>query len=207
MVSTAGVQSPADLANLAFVRMGYKLRVGSLYDGSKAAKYALDIYAQTRDEELRSFDWGFAERNIALTLLKQAPVGGYIPPTVWNEAVNPPVGYVFEYAYPADCLKVRSVKQTPLFFPNFDPQPNIWSVANDDAYSPPQRVVLCNVPNALMVYTGQVTDPTTWDVGFVEAFAASLARHLGPVLVGAEVAKLGAADEQASTTMAELEQG
>lgn len=207
MVSTAGVQSPADLANLALTRMGYKLRVGNLYEGSKAAKKILDIYVQTRDEELRSFDWGFAERNIALTLLKQAPVGGYIPPIVWDEATNPPVGYVFEYAYPADCLKVRAVKQAPLFFPNFDPQPNIWSVANDDAYSPPQRVVLCNVPNALMVYTGQITDPATWDVGFVEAFAASLARHLGPALMGMDAAKMEAADEQGSTTMAEMEQG
>lgn len=207
MVSSAAVQSPADLANVALVRMGYKLSVGSLYDGSSAAKKILDIYAQTRDELLRSFDWGFAERNIALTLLKQAPIGGYVPPATWNPATNPPVGYLFEYAYPGDCLKVRSVKPTPLFFPNFDPQPYLFDVANDSNYNPAQRVILCNVPSALITYTGQVTDPATWDVGFSEQFAASLGRHLGPALVSMQAAQALAGDEQAATMVAEREQG
>ena len=38
----------ADMVNLALRRVGYKLRVGNLYDGSMAAKMALDVYAQTR---------------------------------------------------------------------------------------------------------------------------------------------------------------
>ena len=207
MVSTAAIQSPVDLANNALTRMGYKLRVGSLYDGSVAAKRILDLYAQTRDELLRSFDWGFAERNITLTLLKQAPVGGYFPPVTWNPVTNPPAGYLFEYAYPSDCLKIRAVKQIPWSFPNVDPQPNVWSTANDNYYTTPQRVILCNVPNAVMVYTGQITDPATWDVGFTEAAAATLSRHLGPVLIGLEGAKAGAADEQQSTAVAQMEQG
>lgn len=207
MVSTAAVQSPADLCNNALSRMGYKLRVGSLFDGSAAAKKLLDLYAQTRDELLRSFDWGFAERNIALTLLKSAPPGGYIPPTVWNPALNPPLGYWFEYAYPGDCLKVRAVKPTQLFTPNFDPQPNVYSISNDNAYNPAQRVILCNIPSAIMVYTGQITDPVTWDVGFVEAFSATLSRHAGPALIGADAAKMTASDEQFSTANAESEQG
>ena len=208
MTSTAAAQNPADLANLALVRMGYsKGRVASLYDGSQAAKAFLDIYAQTRDEMLRQFDWGFAERNIALTLLKSAPVGGYVPPTVWNPAVNPPVGYLFSYAYPGDCIKVRIVKPTPLFFPNMDPQPNTFSIANDNAYSPAQRVILCNVPNALMAYTAQVTDPTTWDTGFVESLAEALTRRAAPQLIGIEPSKMAAQAEAADTAMAEAEIG
>src|ERR1700688_662431 len=212
MVSTAAAQSPADACNLALVRMGFgKGRVASLYEGSARAKHFLDVYAQTRDELLRlgadGKDWGFAERNIALTLLKSAPTGGYIPPVAWNPATNPPIGFLFEYAYPGDCLKVRSVKQTPLFTLNFDPQPNVFSVANDNYFTPAQRVILCNIPSAIMVYTGQVTDPTTWDVGFVELFAATLGRHVAPVLTGAEGAKMEAQDEQASTAMAATEQG
>ncbi len=204
---TNTVRTPADVANLALARMGYRLRVGSLYDGSAAAVKFLDIYGQTRDELLRASDWDFAERNVDLTLLKSAPPGGYVPPTVWDGSVNPPIGWLYEYALPDDYLKVRAVKPTPLFFPNLDPQPYVYSIANDEFFSPPLRVILCNVKDAVMVYTGQVTDPASWDVGFTEAFAAALARRLAPLLVGLEAAKLIFQDEAMSTAQAEGEQG
>jgi len=203
----ASAQSPADLANLAFVRMGYKLRIGSLYDGSLAAKKILDVYGQTRDNLLRDGDWGFAQRYVAMTLLKSAPAGGYIPPTMWNPATNPPLGYLYEYSYPSDCLKVRAVQPTPLFALNYDPQPVVFSIDNDSNYTPAQRVILCNVPSAVLVYTGQVTDPATWDVGFTESLAATLARHLAPSLVGMQGAQMAAADEGQAKMQAEMEQG
>lgn len=206
MAANSAVQNPADVVNLSLRRIGYKLRVGSLYDGSKAANNALDIYAQTRDELLQQNDWPFAERNITLTLLKQAPVAGYVPPTVWTSAY-PPLPWIFEYAWPNDCLKVRAVKGAPPFVPNFDPQPNIFATPNDNSLTPAARVICCNVPSALMVYTGQVTDPTAWNPDFVELVAAGLGRRLGPVLVGLDVAKLEAGDEQASMATAERQEG
>jgi len=205
VVSTYGVSSPADLANLALTRMGYKMRVGSLYDGSDAAKKILDIYVQTRDEQLRVFDYDFAERTVALTLLKSAPVGGYFPPNTWNPTTNPPIGFAFEYAFPSDAVKIRTVKPSPLFLFNADPQPNAFQIANDNNYSPSQRVILCNVQNAMGVYTGQITDPTNWDVLFTEAFAAALSRRLAPGLVGMDGAKMASADEQMETQMSEMD--
>jgi hypothetical protein len=203
----ASVTSPADMINLSLRRIGYKLRVGSLYDGSTAAKTALDIYAQTRDAVLVENDWDFAERNLTMTLLKSAPVGGYVPPTVWNPATNPPPGFLFEYAYPGDCLKVRAVKPVPLFVLNFDPQPNRFFLANDTSFTPAQKVILCDVPNGNLVYTGQVTDPATWEPGFIEALAAALGRRLVPSLMGLNAIQPAAADEQASLATAENEQG
>jgi hypothetical protein len=202
----ASVSSPADVVNVALRRIGYKLRVGSLFEGSFAAKQALDIYAQTRDEILRRDDWQFAERNVALTLLKQAPAGGYIPPTTWTTAY-PPLPWFFEYAYPSDCLKVRTVKSVPLFLPNFDPQPRVWGLENDNSLVPPAKVILCNVPDAILVYTGQVTDPANWEPDFVEAVCAALGRRLAPVLVGMDALKLAAPDEASSMATAEMEQG
>jgi hypothetical protein len=206
MAINAAVSSPADVVNLALRRIGYKLRVGWLYEGSLAAKQALDVYAQTRDEILRQDDWGFAERNVIPTLLKIAPPN-YIPPVVWNPATNPPLPYLFEYAYPNDCLKVRALKPTPMFVPNFDPQPNVFSIANDNTFVPAQKVILCMVPQAVLVYTGQVTDPTTWEADFVEAFAAALGRRLAPTLANMDAAKLEAADEGQSAAIAEMTQG
>jgi hypothetical protein len=202
----ASVTSPADMINLTLRRIGYNGRVGDLYDGSKAAKNALDVYAQTRDELLRQNDWGFAERNSALTLLKAAPAGGYIPPTTWSTAY-PPLPWLYEYARPTDCLKIRAIKAVPLFLPNMDPQPVVFTEANDNVAPATGQVILCNVAGAVLTYSGQVTDPAAWEADFVETFSAALGRRIAPNLVGWEVAKLLAADEQASQTRAEMEQG
>lgn len=207
MTSALGVQSPADLANVALARIGYADRVGSLYEGSKASKQILDIYVHTRDELLRAQDWGFAERNVVATLLKFAPATGYFPPVVWNPATNPPPPWAFEYVYFDDCLKVRSIKPAPGFLVNFDPQPILFSVENDDNYSPPQKVILCNVPNAIICYTGQITNPVDWDEGYTEAFSATLGRRLAPALMGLEAAKAAAQDEQSADQLATMEQG
>lgn len=203
----ASVTSPADVINLSLRRIGYKLRVGSLFDGSMAAKMSLDIYAQTRDAVLVENDWDFAERNITMTLLKSALVGGYVPPTAWNPATNPPPGFLYEYQYPSDCLKVRIIKNVPLFGLNFDPQPNAFYLANDNAFTPPQKVILCNLANANLVYTGQITDPAVWDSLFTESLASALGRRLVPTLIGLNAIQPAAADEGQSLTMAENEQG
>lgn len=126
----ASVSTPADVLNLTLRRIGYKLRVSNLYDGSEAATAALDIYAQTRDDLLRDGDWDFAQRNITMTLLKAAPSGGYFPPNLWNETDYPPWPWLYSYTYPSDCLKVRKVKAAPMFMVNMSPQPSNYSVVN-----------------------------------------------------------------------------
>ncbi len=198
------LQSPEDVVNNALVRSGYKMRIGSLYDGSAASKCALDIYGQTRDELLRSADWGFAERDVALTLLKTAPAGGYVSPIVWS-STYPILPWRYEYAYPADALKVRSVRRTTFFLPDYDPKPNVWRVANDQSVN--AQVILCNVASAILVYTGQVTDPLAWEPSFTETLCASLARRLGPALVNLDAAKVEAGDEVATKQMAEAKEG
>lgn len=196
---------PASIVNASLARIGYKLRVGSLYDGSVAAKKALDVYSQTRDELLRQNDWGFAERNTTLTLLKSSPAGGYVPPTTWTPAY-PPLPWRFEYNYPGDCLKVRALKGVPILIPIYDPQPVLFEIANDNALTPAQKVILCNVSSAVLVYTGQVTDPLTWEADFSETLIAALGRRLAPTL-NPEMLKLAVPDEAQSQAVAEMNQG
>src|ERR1700761_2902088 len=179
--------APEDVINAALARIGYKLRIGSIYEGSMAAKKALDIYGQTRDELLRQDDWGFAERNVTMTLLKSAPSlpgggYGYIPPVTWNATSYPPLPYYFQYAYPSDCLKVRAIKSpnTLIVLPNMDPRPRLWKVFNDNTYNPAQKCIASYVANGELVYTGQVTDPTTWESDFVELMIDRLAQLLAP---------------------------
>lgn len=205
----ASLSTAADIVNASLVRIGSKMSIGHLYDGSAAAQLALNTYGQTRDEMLRSQDWDFAQRTVALTLLKSAPTSGYIPGfSPWNPATNPAVPWLFEYGYVDDCLKVRAIKPTPIFAgPNFDPQPHTFSISNDNAFTPPQRVILTNVADALMVYTARVTDPSLWAVDFAEAFTNQLGERLAPALASLQVAQMEAAEGAVSTKMASMEQG
>lgn len=200
------VSSPADVVNASLVRIGYKLNVGSLYDGSLAASKALDVYGQTRDELLRQNDWGFAERNAAMTLLKSAPTA-YVPPTTWDPTLYPPIPWRFSWTYPGDCLKVRAIKPTPIFIPDYDPQPFVYGIANDNGYTPARKVILTMIPAALLVYTGQVTDPTSWESDFIELLVDALGRRLAPSLASLDVMKIQAGAEAHSMAVAEDNQG
>lgn len=200
----ASASSPADIVNMALARMGYKRRVANLYDGSEAASKALDIYAQTRDDMLRDGEWDFCQRQVDATLLKSAPANYFDAP--WNAATNPPPPWLYEYAYPGDCLKVRMLKRQPTIIFNPSPTPILWSVLNDNAYNPSRRVIVSNVPDAVLVYAGQVTDPTQWPADFVDGLASMLATRLKPGLVG-QLNQIDLADTAQSVNSAMVEQG
>jgi hypothetical protein len=170
--------SVEQIINMALDMAGYPEYIGNIYEGTKEARIALNLYGQTRDSLLADGNWEFAERNTQGILLKQAP-NTYL--TTWSPTY-PPQPWRFEYVYPADALKIRAVKSTVVFVPNFDPQPWPYSVDNDSSFSPPQRVILSQVPNALIVYTGRVVDPTTWDVLFLDEFIDELAKRMAPAL-------------------------
>lgn len=202
----SSIQSVEDLLNVVLPRIGFKGRIGSIYEGSAISKKALDIYAQTRDEWLRANDPDFADRTINMTLQKAAPAGGYFV-TPWDPATNPSPPWQYQYAYPADCLKVRAIRPQPLFVQNFDPQPWVFETQNDNAYTPPQKVIVCNVASAIMDYTAQITDLSTWEADSLEAFAAALGRRLAPTFANMDAAKMEAQDEQVESTIADQEIG
>jgi hypothetical protein len=204
---TTSITNPEGIVNLALGRIKYPMRIGSIWEGSKAAKAALDIYGQTRDELLRTNDWPFARRDVQLTLLNQAPAGGYVPPVTWNPATNPPLPWRFQYVYPGDSLRIRSIRPIDVFLVNYDPREHRFTVTNDDSESPAAKTILCNVgPVAVATYSGRLTDPTTFDADFTEALAEALARRLAPVLTDMEAAKVAAAYETKATSEADLTQ-
>lgn len=365
------IQNVADVINLALTRIGYRLRIANLYDGSEASQSALNIYGQTRDDLLRDGEWQFCQRNTVPTLLREAPPGGYWPGAAWNSATNPPLPWLYAYEYPSDCLKVRILKASSGALVNMSPLPTQYTISNvqdtvstlatlainspgTSGYAPgdfiyptggtqtaqpvlqamttqvvsatvaaagtggtpgsqtvtgttgtgtkftatvtvdgggaissvdaiatggvytvnpttltaepvtgaslmgaqlsvsmgiqsitivyagvfsatsatftqgstsgsgsgatfntatftsttqPRRVILCNVPDAMLTYAGQVTNPTQWPPDFTEALAAALGRRLVPALVGLNAIQPAAQDEVVSTAQAQMEQG
>jgi hypothetical protein len=180
----ASVTSPADVLNLALKPLGYKLRVGSLDDGSDAANAALDIYAQTRDALLRMSDWGFAE------YIAVASLSGGAAPAPW----------LFEYTYPTDCMRLRNVFYASYIADQNDPLPSRYTEGNSVALG---KVVWTKATAARLVYTRQVTNPAQWEPLFVEAFATQLGERLGSVLTGGEGGKMAMARSQIIVPLAE----
>jgi len=174
----ASVSSPEDCINLALVRIGYKTRVGSVWEGSLASKVALSIYAQTRDAVLREGDWQFAEQ------ITPAALTGNAAPFPWSS----------EYVYPSNCIKVRNLFQATYAADTNNPSPTLWTVADSGTSA---KVIWSKTPNATLVYTAQVTNPANWDPGFVEALVAALGRRLAAVLVNPQVAQAEGDDETA----------
>lgn len=207
MAILSSIQSPADVVNAALVRIGHTFRVGSLYDGSAAAKAALDIYGQTRDDLLTEVRPDFAGRQEPLTLQKTAPVSGYVPPIIWNPQQYPQQPWIFQYAYPSDALVVGSVRPPAVTVPVFLPTAKTFSISNDETFNPPQKVILCNVFGAIATYTARVTDPTTWNAAFSEALIASLARRLTVALANPQLIQAEATDENTEDFAAMTTQG
>lgn len=184
------------ICNQALLDAGIGYRIGNIYEGSSQAKVALELYGQARDEILRLADWSFSRRIAQLTLLKgPPPPGGFNPFQPWtNVYANP--GFLYEYAYPSDCLDLRTVMASPGLMPDLDPLPAQWRVDNDPtpnvsgsppvASGPAAKVILCNINQALAVYRAQITDPNEFDSGFTAALVASLGEKFSAAF-GADV--------------------
>lgn len=172
--------SPEHIVNMALRRIGYPTPVGYLLEGSPAARVAVELYGQTRDDLMRAGDFDFARQSAVLVLLKTSPVGGYGWANPWSSAF-PPVPWNFEYSYPTGCLMVRSVRPTPTLLNVYDPQPNIFTLADDPSVTP-SKVILSNLAGAVAVFTGQITDPALWNASFTEALVAALATRLQAAL-------------------------
>ena len=72
------VYSVEDLCNQALRDIGYSTPIGSINEGSRASRVALEFYGQTRDTILRTKDWDFARQTVSMgNPIKIAPPGGY----------------------------------------------------------------------------------------------------------------------------------
>ena len=157
---STSLQSVADVCNYALAKIGFRLRVGSLYDGTPHAKKLLDVYGETRDAVLRGGDWDFALKSVT----GGTPVG------------SPPYPWTTQYAYPTDCIRVRNVYDSSSIVDPYNPLPTLWTIADDATYGKVIQVRNANTPT--LVYTAQITNPALWEPLFLDAVASALGRNL-----------------------------
>ena len=149
--------SEVDLCNRALSRLGTRATIAALSENSTEARTVSIWYAATRDALLRVHDWNFARRRVALAKL------GWPSPRDKG-------GWAYRFALPSDCLRrLEGLSGQPS--PRFE-------VAGDGAADGPGRVVLCDEPAPLAVYTARIADPALFDPGFAQALVDQLAAHV-----------------------------
>lgn len=110
--------TPADIANQALdaIGRGGDIVIGDLTEGTREAKVILRAYSQCLRQLLRSANWDFARKQAPLVLLAdqtgQTPTAGNLV-----SAQN----YIYEYAYPIDCMRVTAVVYNGLVQPAIPP--------------------------------------------------------------------------------------
>lgn len=207
-----------DVLNMALRAGGVPLRINDVYEGSEAARTALELYSQSRDELIDAEDWSFCRRVLTLTLLKGPPPdGGFNFAQPWS-SIYPMPGFLYSYAYPGDCVDLRAIIAPPGPMPDLDPLPALWRIDNDPlptvsgsppvATGPAAKVILCNMTNAIAVYRAQVTNPALWEPGFIAALVASLGKKFA-LAFGAppEEIKEASAEQIASAKLGAMERG
>lgn len=97
---------PTDIGNQALDAVGWDQQLGDIEEGTREAQVILRAYRQCLMQLLRACHWDFARKQAPLTLLADATGQtanvGTLVPTPW----------IYEYAYPTDCMKLRFVPWT-----------------------------------------------------------------------------------------------
>lgn len=179
--------SAISICNQALSEIGTRSNISAMDDGSEEGTQCAIWYNTLRRRLLRTAPWGFARGQLALTQL-----GDLIPDQ------TAPYPWLWKYAYPSDCIKMRYVLPPPVpaatgntsnpitgaqFYGNLWMGPNrayryLPSSDVDTTTGQQSAVLLSNVAGALGVYTRDITNVDMFDELFVGALASALAFKL-----------------------------
>lgn len=156
---------------------GWPHRLGTLTEGTPAAKLALEHYAQTRDEVFYEEEPDEARTEAALTLLKTG-AETYYPGATFDPAVNPPRPWLYEYAWPDDSIKILSIRPATIARIDWSPEAISYKVSGPGQ----TRTVLTNEPDAIASYVQRLLDPGEWFPNTVSKVVVVLAKKFGPLM-------------------------
>lgn len=193
--------SEVSICNRALQAISARTSIASLTEASVEARNCNLIYADTRDEVLNMAHWNFARKTAYLALLKSAPgTPGNVTSTAtqWSTAFPAPP-WLFEYAYPTDCIQMWKIMQldmnlyagVPLTsngmqsYPYMTGSGSAFEIGSDaDANGQQKTVILTNQYLAIGVYSMRITDPNLFGSQFTEALVQALAAKLALALTG-----------------------
>lgn len=94
---------PTDVVQQALDAAGIDYTLGDVEDGTRQAQVALRAYERCRRQLLRAVHWDFARKEMDLVLIADASGN------TANVGRLVPVPWLYEYAYPVDCVKARYI--------------------------------------------------------------------------------------------------
>jgi hypothetical protein len=161
--------SEVDICNLALSRIGDSATVVSINppEASAQAQHCARFYPIARNSLLERHAWGFSLRRVSLPLL----------------TVNPSTTWAYAYGCPSDVTNFVSV-----LAPDAADDYSVAGVTQAQKYaveidSEGNYVLLTNQENAVLRYTGTVTDTTKFSGLFVDALSWQLAAYLAGAMI------------------------
>lgn len=172
--------SEVEICNLALDAVGTRSTIASLTESSAEARACSRQYRAARDSVLAAAHWNFARKQVALAVLKDGTV---------TPSQNVPTPWTYEYAYPSDCISARylmpSVMDTLSQTRVLANEMSRFIVSSDvDSFNAPNKVILTNLDQAILVYTMRLEDPSLYDEQFTTAFSYFLGAKLALALTG-----------------------
>lgn len=186
------------VCNRSLLSIGTRSSIASLTEGSTESNACSILFQPTFESLARSASWNCLRQQASLTLLAAAQG---TPENVDGTSLPlPPVPWLYQYAYPSDCLDVRSIIPA---LPNTTPagttplttasnvnapwittpyQVNFVVAYSTDSSGSPIVTVLTNLSQAIAIYTVNQANPSIWDSLFSQAMVSSLAAYLVPAL-------------------------
>lgn len=131
--------------------------IADFEEDSVNASYCRTYFDTALKVALAAFDWTFARKRQALTLLTEDA-----PPT-----------WLYKYALPSDCLKMREIEHPTTRNPA---NPIPFDTGLDDAGT--AKVVLTDQENAIAIYTFYQTSTALYSAEFVDYFSWVLGAYL-----------------------------
>lgn len=173
--------SPIQVCNLALSRIGVDQLIEDFNDPTTRARACNFHYPLAFEQVLQDFPFNFAQKVIQL-----AEVADVMIP-----------GYQKVYRYPVDCLRShiitdeggnRGVSRANLFRDVWDydtagiPQRAWPHIIMADPVTPGARIIACDLPEAYLWYTAQVSDINQTTALFRDALAWKVATEISLVL-------------------------
>ena len=159
-----------DVANQAIAMMGDNTPPvtgqAPSFDSSAAGQALARLYTPCYQTVAKEFGWDFT-RNLFTLALSGNP---------------PPVGWAYEYVYPAAAIEIMQIVPPTVDDPN-NPLPQNWSIGNTLISSAQTKVIWSNLASAKALVNNAPSE-ATWDVGFREAMVRLLSSELANALFG-----------------------
>jgi len=151
----------ATIGNMALGHIRAKT-IASFEEVSVAGNYVRTYYDLARQQTLEGFNWGFARRRRALSLLVEAPA------SYW----------AYKYSLPSDCIKMREIED--VVRRSTDPIP--FDVLLNDAGT--SKTLVTNQADAVGIYTADIVNPNLFSPWMIVSMSWLLASYLSVPMAG-----------------------